>query len=81
MEKCLLHLTRNRHEPTARNSKDFTGDVRNIITHATSPQHCFRTVSTNKTRIKTGVKLAARTVGAFQVEEATPELLETLLKF
>jgi len=81
MEKCLLHLTKRCHEPTARYSKLFTGDVRNVITRATSTQHCFSTVSNNKTPIKTAVKLTARIVGAFQVGQTTPGLLETLLKF
>ena len=81
IEKCLLHLTKNCHEPTARNSKVFTGDVRNVIAHAARTQHCFRTACKNKTPIKTAVKLTARIVCAFQVEQATPGLLETLLKF
>jgi hypothetical protein len=81
MEKCLLHLTKNCHEPTARNSKVFTEDVRNVIKHATSAQHCFHTVSNNKTPTKTALKLTARIVGAFQIGQATPGLLETLLKF
>jgi hypothetical protein len=81
MEKCLLYLTKNCHEPNARNSKVFTGDFPNVITHAACTQHCFRTVCNNKTPIKTAVKLTARIVGVFQVEQATPGLLETLLKF
>jgi hypothetical protein len=56
MEKCLLHLTKKCHEPTARNSAVFTGDYRNVIIRAKSMQRCFRTVPNNKTTLKTSVK-------------------------
>jgi hypothetical protein len=77
----LLYLTKICDEPSARNSKVFTGDVRNVVTHVTFTHHCFRTVSNNKTPIKTAVKLTAEIVGAFKVGQATSGLLETLLKF
>jgi hypothetical protein len=80
MEKSLRHLTKS-HEATARNRRVFTGDVRNVITQATSIQSCFRSVSNKKTPIKTAVRLTARIVCAFQVGKAKPGLLEILLKF
>jgi len=43
------------HEPTARNSTVFTEDVRNVSTHSTAIQRCFRMVSNKKTPMKTAV--------------------------
>ena len=77
----FLHLIKNWHQTTARKNRVFTWDDRNVISHAICSHHCFRTVSNNKTTIKTAVKLTARNVGAFQVEQTTPGLLETVLKF